>query len=356
MNKKILYDGQEVYLGIDVHRHKYAVCAVVSGREVDKFIYSGDREGFVHVLVKRYSGAKRVESCYEAGFSGYELHRQLVERGIRNYIVHPGAVGVSSLKRKTDKRDAKQMGYQLFAGTLKGIYIPSKEEEDIRRFIRLRRNLVKDRTRMRIRVRMLFNYYGILRTDYQGVLSYLEARRIYVLNCQKFGGGFKEEVGTYLDNWKIHSNQIDKLASKIKKQSEQSIIDKYYLSVPGIGVLTARTLAVELGDMGRFGNAKHLYSYIGLTPSEFSSGERRRLGRISREGKPSIRAMLIQAAWKAIKEDEYLLKVYMGLKNKKGGKRAIVAVARRLAGIARRCVKDKKMYQMPVLEKTNLAA
>jgi transposase len=129
------------------------------------------------------------------------------------------------------------------------------------------------------------------------------------------------------------------------------------MSVPGIGMLTARTLTLELGDMSRFKSAKNLYSYIGLTPSEHSSGEQRRLGRISREGKPILRAMLIQAAWKAIGKDEALTEMYMRLKIKKGAKKSIVAVARKLAGIARSCAIAKKEYKsIEVAQEQKIAA
>ena len=266
MSKKISYKNQKVFIGIEVHRGKYAVSAVLNGEHVDNFVYRGEGSNFAEMLKRRYSEAKSVKSCYEAGFSGYALHRFLVKLDIENIVVHPGLVSVNSMKRKTDKRDAKQMSYQLFSGMLKGIYIPSKSEEDIRRISRLRKNLVKDRTRMRVRVRMLFNYYGILRTDLNGVLSYLGAQRIYVSKIPKYGEGFKREIGLYLDCWNGFNKQINKLNKAIRKESLESELDKYYLSVPGIGVLTARVLSAELGDMSRFSNVKYLYSYIGLTP------------------------------------------------------------------------------------------
>jgi len=352
----ISYKGKEVFIGIDVHRGKYAVFSVVSGVHVDNFVYHGSDSGLVSVLVKRYSEAKSVKCCYEAGFSGYGLFRKLQSASIDCVVVHPGAVAVSSVKKKTDKRDAKQMSYQLFSGSLRGIYIPSESEEDLRRFCRLRRNLVKDRTRMRTRVRMLYHYYGILPLNFTGVLSYLNSQRIYVSHIKKLGAGFTEEIGSYLDSWKFTSDQIRNLDVEIKNLSRSSDIDKYYLSVPGIGMLTARVLATELGNMSRFSSSKNLYSYLGLTPGEFSSGETRRLGHISREGKPILRAMLIQASWRAIKIDDSLAIFYSQLKNKKGGKRAIVAVARKLAGIARSCIREKRFYEIPNLEQSKLAA
>jgi len=351
MNKNILsYENQEVYLGIDVHRNKYAVSAVVKGEQVDNFIYNNGEDSFVEMLKNRYKRAKRVKCCYEAGFSGFSLSRKLKFVGYECIVVHPGLVSVTSMKRKTDKRDATQMSMQLYSGMLKSIHIPSPEEEDNRRLTRLRKNLVCDQTRLKCRIRMLYNYYQILETDQNGVLSYLRAQRIYNINLNNFGEGFRVEIGQYLDNWQYLKTQINKLNKKIKELSEkEEAIDKYYLSIPGFGILTSRTLAVELADIGRFKNVKSLYSYVGLTPSEFSSGENQRRGHISKEGKPFLRRILIQAAWKATSEDKFLQERYIKLKQTKGGKRAIVAIARYLLGVARCCAINKSFYVMPKL-------
>jgi transposase len=356
MRNKVSYLDKEVFIGIDVHRGNYTVSAVISGTQVDKFSYKGTEDNFLLVLLTRYRAAKEIICCYEAGFSGYGLQRKLEVSGFKCMIVHPGFVAVNSQKRKTDKRDAKSMSIQLYSGELRGIYIPRVEEEDIRRHCRLRSNLIKDRTRMRTRIRMLFNYYGILPLEVRTPLSYLAAQRIYISNLSKFGEGFKEEIGCYLDLWQVLAVKIKAVDKTLKELSAKSEFDQYYLSVPGFGLLLSRLIASELGDMSRFSNIKKAYSYTGLTPSEHTTGEARRLGHISREGKPILRAKLIQAAWRAIDNDKSLAKFYNELKIRRGGKRAIVAVARKLLGIARYCAMNKKLYKVPKSEELDLAA
>src|SRR5581483_10206356 len=113
---------------------------------------------------------------------------------------------------------------------------------------------------------------------------------------------------------------------------------------PGIGPTAARVLANELGDMSQFLNERALFSYTGLTPREYSSGEHRRLGHISRQGKPLLRKTLVQAAWKAISCDQNLGAVYDRISQKAGAKREIVAIARRLVGRIRACIKKGCLY------------
>jgi transposase len=138
--------------------------------------------------------------------------------------------------------------------------------------------------------------------------------------------------------------EIDKQLLEQAKQDER--LETVYISAPGVGRLTARILANELGDMSQFSNERKLFSYVGLTPSEYSSGEHIRHGHISRQGKPLLRRVLVQAAWVAIRKDCHLLQIYEKIAQKRGGKRAIVAVARRLIGHIRSCFNSKQLYRI----------
>jgi transposase len=101
-------------------------------------------------------------------------------------------------------------------------------------------------------------------------------------------------------------------------------------SMPGLGWLTALELLLELQEVARFRRADQLAAYVGLTPAQYSSGEHVRLGRITRQGKPTLRLLLVQLAWRLIGKDEAMRARYDELRGRAGGKRAIVAIARRL--------------------------
>src|SRR5262249_11834499 len=115
-------------------------------------------------------------------------------------------------------------------------------------------------------------------------------------------------------------------------------------SVTGIGEVVAGTLATELGDMTRFANERALFSYTGLTPSEYSSGPSIRRGHISRQGASRLRHVLVEMAWRALPRDQALTAIFARIAATRGNRRAIVAMARRLTGRIRACFRHGSMY------------
>ncbi len=136
------YTGKRVFMGIDVHKKTYSCVSVCEGHVVKKDTMPADPQILTTYIKNNFSGAQ-LETAYEAGFSGFHLHRQLTATEIKNYVIHPGSIEVASRDRvKTDKRDAKKIAIQLAAGRLKCIYIPTLEEEAKRSASRLRSNIV----------------------------------------------------------------------------------------------------------------------------------------------------------------------------------------------------------------------
>lgn len=159
-------------------------------------------------------------------------------------------------------------------------------------------------------------------------------------------------VKFYIEEWKHLTEKIKEIEKHLKIQAESDkAIHQIYQSVPGIGPIHGRQLANELGDMSQFRNEKQLFSYTGLTPSEYSSGEHVRQGHISRQGRSVFRKILVEAAWVAITKDPCLRKIYDRISRKSGGKRAIIGVARRLVGRMRFCLLSGKLYEINIIEK-----
>ncbi len=140
------YLSEDVFVGIDVHKKTYYVVARVNQETVKKWTAPASPPKLVEQLQKFFSGA-RIHTAYEAGFSGYTLHRHLVSAGIDNIVVHAAGVEVAVNNRvKTDKRDATKLATLLEAKRLKGIRIPSEQEENQRLLTRTREQLIRDRT------------------------------------------------------------------------------------------------------------------------------------------------------------------------------------------------------------------
>ena len=169
--------------------------------------------------------------------------------------------------------------------------------------------------------------------------------------------GIRFALNHLVDMWQQLTVRIKEInAEMVKQATEDNALEMVYRSTPGIGPVGARILANEVEDMSYFDNERQLFSYTGLTPSEHSSGGHIRKGHISRQGKPVIRRVLVLASWKAIQQDAQLRAIYDRISVRAGGKKAIVAVARRLIGHIRACFRKKCFYKTEVKTTVAVAA
>ena len=167
--KTVSYVGKEVFIGIDVHKKTYAVVARVEGEVVKKWTTAASPQALVQQLLKYFAGGI-IHSAYEAGFSGFVLHRELEQNGINNLVVNAAGIEVAVNDRvKTDKRDALKLSTLLEAKRLKGIRIPSEAEEAHRILSRTRQQLVEDRTSVKNKIRMKFHQFGLIEADETGM-------------------------------------------------------------------------------------------------------------------------------------------------------------------------------------------
>jgi transposase len=348
MSSKYDYTGKAIYVGMDVHKNSYSV--VVTS---DKIVVKKDRlvaspTELVCYLKNNFKGAK-INTAYEAGFSGFHLHRCLIQHGINNIVVHPAAIEIAARERvKNDKRDALKISAQLADGKLRCIHIPDEKQEANRRVTRLRSSLMADRVKYGNRIKALLFQYGLIAANDETVVSkkWIEAT-LKILKKKNFSEGLRYTIQSYSDQWLTITTKVKEIDKELDKQAEnESEIDNIYKSAPGIGPLSARILANELGDMKQFSGEKKLFSFTGLTPMEYSSGDKKCLGCISRQGRPVLRKILIEAAWVAIKIDKKLGDIFEAIAKRAGKKRAIIAVARRLIGYIRACVLKGEKYKI----------
>jgi transposase len=141
-------------------------------------------------------------------------------------------------------------------------------------------------------------------------------------------------------------HEIAQLEAELKRQAAADPYEATYQSVPGVGFISARVLSNELGDLSHFANERQLFSYTGLTPAEYSSGETTRRGSITKQGNTHLRSILIEIAWRAIGKDPSLAAFFERIKLRSGSKRAIVAVARKLIGRIRAAFRQQVPYRI----------
>lgn len=337
------YGGKQVYVGIDVHKRTYSVVTVVEGVVVKKWRTVANPEKLAQQLVRYFPGGS-IQTAYESGFSGFVLHRVLEQAGINNIVVNPGSIEVAIHNRvKTDKRDALKIATLLEAGRLRGIRVPSPQQEQQRLLTRTRQQLVEERSALKNKIRMKCHQMGLIDPDDTREMSH---QLVVEILSRSPSPEFSLVIEAYWQVWKSIETQIKKIEQKLKEQAAIDPNETIYRSAPGIGSLSARILSNELGDMSQFANERQLFSYTGLTPSEFSSGDKVRKGHITRQGNRRVRYILNQAAWRAIKKDRDLQEFFDRLAPRTGRKRAIVAVARKLIGRLRAAFKTRKPYQM----------
>lgn len=348
MKNKYTYTGKTIFMGIDVHKKTYSISILCDGSLVKRDTIPAYPEKLLAYLRKFFAGSI-IKSAYEAGFSGFKLHRILIENGIQNLVVNAASIEVGARDRvKTDKRDSLKIATQLSVGRLKGVFVPSLEMEDHRELTRLRSTLVKDRNRIAVRLKQKANYHGLIGPEDNQRVSKEWCNR---LRQMKIMPGLKYAIDEMIEQWDALHERIKKVDRKLEEQADNDEkLEVVFRSVCGVGKTAARTLANELGDMSQFASERALFSYTGLTPAEYSSGEYVRKGHITRQGRPILRSILVQCSWTAIRYDEDLRGIFERISNYAGVKRAIVAVARRLIGRIRACFRKGLLYKKGYLK------
>jgi transposase len=338
------YKGKTVYVGIDVHKKTYAVTCICEGEVVKRSTMEACAEKFVLFLHRYFSGA-HFKTAYEAGFSGFGLHRHLLSQGVENIVVHAASVEISSRDRvKTDKRDSLKIATQLSVGRLRGIKVPSVEREAYREVSRLREKLANDKRRVGNRLKSLLYRQGLLGAEEVPKVSKRWIEN--VVNNYKAIASIKIALEVCKNEWLYLNEELKKIDMELAAQAKaDAAMEIIYQSAPGIGNHHARILANELEDMKQFRNEKQLFSFTGLTPSEYSSGEHKRQGHITRQGRSVLRKILVQAAWVAIKQDAALGQIFERIAKTAGKKRAIIGIARRLIGRVRSCFSHGTLYE-----------
>jgi transposase len=288
-------ESTTVTVGLDVHARSIRLAAIRGDELLDERTLAYDQEALERAL-RRWP---QVRCCYEAGPTGFGLYRHLSERGIACQVVAPGLVPTRPGDRvKTDPRDARKLARLLAGGLLEPIYVPSPEAEAARDLVRAREDARLDRMRDRHRLSKFCLRHG-LRLPWA---SWGIARRKW-LSEQRFDFPAQQHTfDTYLHTVDLVDRRIEELERSIREAAEQGPWRELVARLRclrGLDTLTALGIAVEIGDFGRFASAEEFMAFVGLVPSEHSSGERRSQGSITKVGNAHVRRLLVEAAWHA---------------------------------------------------------
>jgi transposase len=344
-SQEISVRGKEVFVGIDVHKESWQVTVRTEGEEVFHGRIASEYRVLRRVL-NRFFGSK-MKVAYEAGPCGFGLYDQLKEDGVEGVVVPPSLIPIESgNKVKTDKRDSRKLAKLLESNLLKRVYVLSAEDRAERELLRTRRQILEHRSDVARQIKSKLLFYGI-RPPFSAKAGWSKGFIRWLKALVLEGEVVKVSFQVLVELYEYLTHQLEGLKRRVLELSQ---MDKYrgrvklLCSVPGIGTLIAMEILVELQDLERFGRADELASYIGLTPSEFSSGQYVRQGRITRCGNRRVRTCLVESSWHLIKKDPWMGRKYDRLKQGKGGKRAIIAIARNLMIRIRRILLNQEPY------------
>ena len=343
------WKGKHLFVGIDMHRVFWHV-TVLNEDGLKLFANRIPSDcGAISQLLSRYGEAERISAVYEAGYFGFWLHDFLQDMGVDARVTPPSLIPSQAGNRiKTDPKDSLKLASLLKSGDLTSVYVPSPEERAHRQVSRRRRQFIQDRVRVQQRIKAELQFTGLeLPREPTGRWSHVFVDNLRALRFQDpyQQASFQNLLDHYDQTSELVSRQTDllkKLARSEQYQDRVEILE----SIPGIGWLSAMEILLELQDVARFQRADAMAAYVGLTPGQYSSGDKVRLGRITRQGKPMVRALLVQASWRLIDKDPVMQEKYDRIKLRAGGKRAIVAVARTLAKRMRRILLNAEPYQL----------
>lgn len=294
------YKRSILYVGLDVHKNTITF-AVFKDNKIEPFIVTTKRNDKTEI--KKYFEKLKQQGviicCYEAGPSGFELYRFLTDLRIQCIVAAPSLLPKKPGGRiKNDKRDAKDLAKALRNNDITSVYIPKVKDEAVRDYIRMRGDFKIDLKRKK---QQLLSF--LLRHDrkYNNKGQYWTQKHRKWIKAQEFTEIiYKDIVNEYYIAIIDLEDKIKRLDEKILEMSNK---EEYVKNVSklrcfkGIDTLTALSLVVEISDFRRFSKAEQIMGYLGLTPSEDSSGDKRRLGSITKCGNSYLRRLLIESSW-----------------------------------------------------------
>jgi transposase len=289
------------FVGLDVHKDTISI-AVAPGGVGEKILDRGTIPNDWHRLVKRLTALGRPEDifvAYEAGPTGYGLYRKLTEAGISCIVVAPSKTPRRpGDKVKTDRRDAMRLARYLRIGELVAVTPPDRELEALRDALRAREDAVRALRSARQQLSgFLLRHDRPWREKTTWGVKHLEWIR-----SQRFDSEVQRQV---LEDY---YQEVDRRTVRVKGWDQDvarfaeacpSGVDLYRAlqALKGVSTIVAATLVAEIGDLRRFPSASHLMGFLGLAPSEHSSGSKMSRGAITKAGNTHVRYKLVQAAW-----------------------------------------------------------
>ena len=321
------------YIGLNVHKDSTFVTVL-------------DQDG--RVAVQRKLPNERVPSFLkqfnvekiglEASTHVVPLYRALVSRGFRVEVSHPKKTRyIAEARIKSDKVDSKAIAELVRLEALPQSYMPPPEIACLREKVRRRAFLVRERAKLKTKIRGVLAYEGVKPSEGLGLFTRKGVDWLRSL-CL-------EPIDCYLRVIMVLNGEIRRLSRELKQLAGLDEDVRLLMTIPGLGYYLALLVKAEIGDVNRFKSGDHLCSYAGLVPSTYNSGGVTRHGGITREGSRWLRWAMVEAAMTHVKYDTSITRSYHRIAEKRGRKTAIVATARRLLLSCYSVLKNRRRFR-----------
>jgi transposase len=319
------------HVGLDIHSKHISLCAL---SETGQVVQRSRVRGIEEMLRTLKALPDRFEVCYEASCGYGHYHDLLRPLAARVLVAHPGQLRlIFRSKNKNDRNDAERLAKLLYLGETPTVHVPSLEVRTWRELINCRSQVIAKRTRAKNTVRALLRSAGVTPPKQPGLwtkkgLAWLRQLALPTASQQLRRDLLLEEIETLL-------RQVRRIEQELNRQAQRTAAVARLRSIPGVGMRTAEAVAAFVDDPHRFRNAKAVGRYFGLVPCQDQSGDRNRLGHITREGAPVVRQLVAEAAWQALRRSPtvraYFERVERGDPQRK--KIALVATAHYLVRV-----------------------
>jgi transposase len=346
---------EKIFVGLEDSKKTWSLCIRSGGMIVHETSMPAQYEVLRNYFHNKFPECQ-IQVMYEAGFRGFGLHDQLVADAWDCVVTPPHTVTEEKCQwKKNDRTDCRRLAKNLENSDYRECFVPDKRLREDRQVSRTCGQVQADITRVCSRIRRTLEFHGL---D-NGLPAGRWSGAMYARVRQRLGE--IDLSGSLWFSFEVmfreleHLRQLKKeLLLQLRKLARN---DRYkgsvrlLMSAPGIGMLTAIRLALEWGNVSRFGRKEEFASFLGLVPSDYSSGEQEHRGHITKQGNRSVRRWLVECSWVAIRYDPVLLDKFRRVLRSCGSKKkAIVAVARKLALRLRRTLLNGEPYAVGVVE------
>ena len=310
------------YVGVDFHQRMSCFCILnQDGGVIKEQKVVGDWSAVMAELSKI---DRPFAVCYEASWAMGHLFEQLSRIATRVVVANPGGLRmIWNTKRKTDRIDARKLALTLLLDRIPAVHVPAKDVRAWRSLIEFRQRLISRRTQIKNGMRALLRGQGVTARPGQGLWTAAGQTWLAALELPEVAALQRDMLLDELESMKPRLRRVD---AALRQRSNDNAGVQLLRTIPGVGVRTAETFVAYVDDAKRFARNKQIGCYLGLIPREDTS-VRRRYGHITGDGPATVRKMLIEAAWQAVRRCPEIRARYERIKGPKPERNKIAIVA-----------------------------